>query len=321
VRSAIWFSLARVVGPIPPRTAEARSLLVRHRYRSQLAIMRAGSRLGVFLWDFSMPLDPATDKSFTYFALLEALDKQGCPVCRFMAEYSLTYLEALFYEQVNDVGLRQKLRASRGFCNWHAWQARQIASSALGVAIMANDLITEEMSRLDKLLRGPTIARLHHGSVDKIALKSVLAFVRGWRQKGVCPACQVVLGHERHALETILDFLGDEDFARRFEHSAPMCILHTTRVVETQNRHPQLRRLIGLQHRKYAQLVGELDELCRKHDYRFTHESWGAESDAWLRAIELLVGKPEGFGNDIHRMKPGGSRSGAWSTLRDWLLG
>ena len=286
-----------------------------------MAIMRAGSRVGVFLWDLSMPLDAATEKSFTYFALLEAFDKQGCPICRFMAEYSLTYLEALFYEQVNDVGLRQKLRASRGFCNWHAWQARQIASSALGVAIMANDLITEEMSRLDRLLRGPPVTLLRHGSLDKIALKSIRAFMRGWQQKEVCPACQVVLEHERHALETILNFLGAEDFARRFEHSAPLCTLHTTRVVETQNRHPQLRRLIALQQRKYAHLVGELEEFCRKHDYRFTHESWGAESDAWLRAIELLVGKPAVFGNDIRRMKPRGGTSGAWSSLRAWLLG
>ena len=82
-----------------------------------------------------MPHEPATDKSFTYFALLEAFEKHGCPVCRFMAEYSQSYLETLFYEQVNDVGIRRKLRASRGFCNWHAWQARQITNSALGVAI------------------------------------------------------------------------------------------------------------------------------------------------------------------------------------------
>lgn len=268
-----------------------------------------------------MALEPATDKSFTYFALLEAFGKKGCPVCRFMAEFSLTYLGAFFYEQVNDVGLRQKLRASRGFCNWHAWQARQIASSALGVAIVANDLITEEMTRLDKLLRGPTITRPQHGALDKVALKSIWAFRRGWQQKEVCPACQVILEHERHALETILNFLHDQDFAHRFEPSAPLCILHTTRVIETQSRHPQLRRLIGLQHRKYAHLVGELDEFRRKHDYRFTHESWGAESDAWLRAIELLVGKPEVFGNDIHRRKSGGGISGAWSSLRDWLLG
>jgi hypothetical protein len=268
-----------------------------------------------------MPNEPATDKSFTYFALLEAFDQQGCPVCRFMAEHSLSYLDALFYEQVNDVGVRRKLRASRGLCNWHGWQTRRIAGSAHGVAIVASDLISEEMARLDALLRGPPITRLQQRWQDRIPLQSVRAYMRGWRQKEGCPACQVILEHERHALETILHGLHDEDFAPRFERSAPLCSLHTTRLVETQARHPALRRLIELQRHKYALLVGELQEFCRKHDYRFVHASWGAESDSWLRAIELLAGKPEVFGNDIHRRKPGGAAPGRWSSLRDWLQG
>ena len=109
-----------------------------------------------------MSREPATEKSFTYFALLEAFDKEGCPVCRFMAEYSLHYIDTLIYEQVNDVEVRRKLRASRGFCNWHAWQARDITSSALGVAIIAKDLISEEMTRLDDLLRGVVTTGLQH---------------------------------------------------------------------------------------------------------------------------------------------------------------
>jgi hypothetical protein len=268
-----------------------------------------------------MLYEPAPDKSFTYFALLEAFDKHGCPICRFMTEYSLSYLDALFYEQVNDVGIRQKLRDSRGFCNWHAWQATKIASSALGVAIIANDLITEEMTRLDDLLRGPMITRQQQPVQHRIAPKSLRAFIRGWQQKGGCPACQVILDHERHALETILNFLHDGDFVRRFERSAPLCVLHTIRAAETYGRHQSLRRLIELQRHKYAHLAGELEEFYRKHDYRFAHESWGSESDSWLRAIELLAGKPEVFGNDIHRRKLGEGASRGWGTLRDWLLG
>jgi hypothetical protein len=268
--------------------------------------------------------EPATEKSFTYFALLDAFDKQGCPVCRLMAEYSQSYLDTLFYEQVNDVGIRHRLRDSRGFCNWHAWQARQIASSALGVAILANDLITEEMTRLDDLLHGPLLTRLQHPVQQRISPKSLRAFIRGWQHRELCPACQVILEHERHALETILNFLRDRDFAQRIERSAPLCIPHTTRVVESLGRHPGLPPLITLQRHKYAHLVGDLDELCRKHDYQFAHESWGTESDAWLRAIELLAGKPEVLGNDMHHRRMGDGSGRGWGALRDrwsrWLL-
>jgi Family of unknown function (DUF6062) len=266
-----------------------------------------------------MPREPGADKSFTYFALLETFDKNGCPVCRFMTECSVSYLDGLLYEQVNDVGIRRKLRDARGFCNWHAWQSSKIAGSALGVAIIANDLITEEMRRLDVLLRGPMIPRLQHPVQQQIAPKSLRAFIRGWQQKGGCPACEVILDHERHALETILNFLHDGDFAPRFERSPPLCVLHTTRMVETNGPHPGLRGLIELQRRKYARLVGELEELCRKHDYRFAHESWGSESDSWLRAIELLAGKPDVFGNDIHRRKLGDGATRGWGTVCNWL--
>ncbi len=272
-----------------------------------------------------MPRESATDKSFTYFALLEAFDKRGCPVCRFMAEYSLSYLEALFYEQVNDVGIRRKLRDSRGFCNWHAWQAREIASSALGVAIIAKDLITEEITRLDNLLRGPIITRHQHRPRHSIAPESLRTFLRSWHQKAVCPACQIILDHERHALETILNFLRDADFARRFESSAALCVLHTTRAAEANGSHPHLRALIEIQRRKYASLVGELEAFCRKYDYRFSHESWGPESDSWLRAVELLAGKPNVFGNEIHRRKLGNGSTRWWGgpldRLRRWVLG
>ena len=116
----------------------------------------------------------------------------------------------------------------------------------------------------------------------------------------------------------MLNFLSDGDFARRFERSAPLCIPHTTRVVETQGRHPELRRLIARQRHQYAHLVGELDACCRKHDYRLAHASWGAESDAWLRAIELLAGKPEVFGSDVHRRQRGDGPTRGWSALRHW---
>jgi Family of unknown function (DUF6062) len=267
----------------------------------------------------------ATDKSFTYFALLEAFGKSGCPVCRFMEEYSLSYLDSLFYEQVNDVGIRRKLRHARGFCNWHAWQARKIASSALGVAIMAKDLITEEIARIDNLLRQPLVTRMQHPTGNRISRKSLLTFIQGWRQKGICPACEIILEHERHALETILNFLHDTEFARRFEGSAALCIIHTRRAAETHGSHPHIHTLIEIQRRKYAHLVGELEQFCSKHDYRFSRESWGSESDSWLRAIELLAGKPDVFGNEVHRKGLGYGRARWWVRLMDrclrWVLG
>ena len=83
------------------------------------------------------------------------------------------------------------------------------------------------------------------------------------------------------------------------------------------------RTVTLLKNRDWA--VFDLDEFCRKQNYRFARESWGSESDAWLRATELLAGKPEVFGNDIHRRKRGDSAIRGWGgildRLRQWVSG
>jgi hypothetical protein len=277
-----------------------------------------------FFVGFMRSRQSATNKSQTYFALIESFGKRGCPVCRLMEEYSLHYLDVLFYEQVNDVGIRRKLREARGFCNWHAWRVRKIANSALGVAIIAKDLITEEVMRLDDLLRRSLVTRLHDAIGHSISRTSLRAFLQAWRQKRICPACEMILDHERHALETLLNFLHEAEFARRFESSTALCVIHTRRAAEANGAHPHLRTLLDIQRRKYMSLVRELEAFCRKHDYRFSHESWGSESDAWLRAIELLAGKPDVFGNEIQRKRPADGGVGWWVRLIDrfqrWVL-
>ena len=61
-------------------------------------------------------------RHMTYHDLREALAEPGCAFCRLVARAVDRYLRALLYESVNDPGLREKLRASRGFCRGHAWR-------------------------------------------------------------------------------------------------------------------------------------------------------------------------------------------------------
>jgi hypothetical protein len=107
--------------------------------------------------------------------------------------------------------------------------------------------------------------------------------------------------HEQHALETMLNFLDEKVFTRRFEASFGVCLPHTARAAECHPSHPNLVTLIEAQRGKHARLVAELEEFSRKHDYRFSREAWGMESDAWQRAIEALAGKAGVFGNDLQR--------------------
>ena len=50
--------------------------------------------------------------------------------------------------------------------------------------------------------------------------------------------------------------------------------------------------LLDLEKRRLEALYTELEEMIRKNDYRFSHEEWGEEKDAWLRALTRLT-RPE----------------------------
>ena len=249
-----------------------------------------------------MPRHSPSEKSSVYFTLLDACKKDGCPVCRIMEEASASYLDTLFYEQVSDVGVRRKLRLARGLCNWHSREVRRLPTAALGVAIIAQDLLEEEIARLAGLQRRPFWQRGATGVLAGLSLQALLAYLRSWQQRNSCPACQAVGEHEQHALETMLNFLEEEVFAQRFHDTAfGVCLPHLVRAAECHPSHPGLSTLFAAQRGKYASLIAELEEFCRKHDYRFSREAWGMESDSWQRAIEVLAGQAGIFGSDLQR--------------------
>jgi len=70
-----------------------------------------------------------------YFDLLDAMRQNTCPLCHLVRKSELRYMDTLFYELVNDVGAREKLRKSYGFCARHAQLAKKVGKP-LGIAII-----------------------------------------------------------------------------------------------------------------------------------------------------------------------------------------
>src|SRR5262249_62052270 len=83
----------------------------------------------------------AASRSLGHARLVEALAKPGCPVCRSVRDDSLRHLGTVLYEHVTDPGIRAGLRASRGFCSWHAALLAELPDSAFGVSIIAGDIL------------------------------------------------------------------------------------------------------------------------------------------------------------------------------------
>ncbi len=81
----------------------------------------------------------------TSFELREALRKPGCFLCRLEREHAVRLLEGIFYEFVNDPGVREKI-TQKGFCREHARLLFSLRPSILGMAIVYHDLLTHYLN-------------------------------------------------------------------------------------------------------------------------------------------------------------------------------
>jgi len=201
-----------------------------------------------------------------YHELREALGEDGCALCGLRERGVQRYLETLLHELVNDAGVRQSLRASRGFCPRHTWQVRRLGSP-LGVSILWRDLLAQEAL----LTGGPTGRR------------------RGGSGEHVCPACAIASDAERRYVEALGEHLTAGDLRADYEASAGLCLPHVRLVARGAEQGREY--VLTVEREKLGRLGEELSEIIRKHDYRYAAEPRGEEKDAWIRATRKLAGE------------------------------
>jgi hypothetical protein len=220
------------------------------------------------------------EKDVLYHELLDALAGEGCAICRLARKASDSYLNALLYEGVVDVDLRQKLRDARGPCAVHAWRMANRRAAVLGVAIVYRDVVN-------------TLAKALEAPEKRSLLAARDPFARRLAATEPCPACR--LEHEaiRRAVKTLLKHLGDGAVAASYAAGGGLCLPHFTAALDQANE-AAARTLAEWQAAAYRRLRDELDELIRKHDYRFRGEPiTEREAVAWTRAVAALVGEAE----------------------------
>jgi hypothetical protein len=230
------------------------------------------------------------DQDVFYHELVEAMEAGGCPMCRLARKASDSYLNALIYEGVIDVGVRDKLRNARGLCYRHAWRIARRRGSVLGVSIIYSDVVNTLVKALEAQADAPT--RLFSRGHPDLA--------RGLAAEEECPAC--VLEHDanrRHA-KTLLRHLDSEEIATGYVATGGLCLPHFQLVLSHASA-GQTKTLAAWQAEAWRKLRGELDELIRKHDYRFREEVVGEdEADSWERAVSAIIGDEEHNTSEEH---------------------
>jgi hypothetical protein len=226
-----------------------------------------------------------------YHRLLEACGAQGCPICHLRNEGVRRYLDSLLYESVNDVGLRQVLLRSRGFCPAHAWELARFGDS-LGIAIIYKDQMTEAIEAVRQALRAAgALRRRGPWHADGARHGSPAALLHRWRTPAApCPACQIAGEATARYVSVLVQHLGDPGLRDAIDRSPFLCLPHLIEALERARTPDQARMLLELTETRLTRLHGDLAELIRKRDYRFAHEPHGEEETSWFRAIGQLVG-------------------------------
>ncbi len=215
----------------------------------------------------------------------EALRQDGCPVCRVAAESAHRYLTGFLYEQVTDPFVREELLQSRGFCVHHAWMLTQFYDT-LGVAIVYQHLLQELIRDYTAIAQGAGRHKDRRG--DSIGTR-VRAALRSSRP---CLACQIVDQAEERTLVALLARLDDDEVRASLSGESALCLPHVIRAAGLVQHSRQMRQLAAATAAMLETVRGRLDELIRKHDYRFRDERVTPEEGvSWIHAIEALVGR------------------------------
>ena len=209
------------------------------------------------------------DEHTVYHNLLEAMEQPGCPVCRLSRQAVEDYLDHLLYADVNSIERRAEIRSARGFCADHG-AALVAIGRALGIAIIYKDVI-------DNLLRA-----LPAGPASNAA--SALS------PGANCPACRYHATMENVYVSGFIHHLESQTFRDRVLASEGLCLTHFQRAL-TESMNASIRRFLYEQQvKRWQTLSEELGEYIRKNDYRFRSEGFGAESNAWERALFSISG-------------------------------
>lgn len=249
----------------------------------------------------TMPHQAQPDKHSAYFDLLDACKKGGCPICTMALDTVDRYLDATIYENVNDGELRTSVIRAHGFCNDHSWRLRELRAG-FGVALMYRDVLRHVG---EEIARQPADGKLdlfgseqgHGGLLDR------LTALGGGGEPGkgeqdvadphrACPACLERERYELLYLGALAAHAGEDEVAQAVRQTGGLCLVHLDQAALATRDTAALGRLLDLQHACIEALYGELSEFIRKHDYRFRGEGMGAEGNSWIRATEMVAGKP-----------------------------
>lgn len=201
----------------------------------------------------------------------------GCAVCRYVAQSERRFFDSLFYENINDVPLRARLRAGNGFCERHIATLLSYRDP-LATAILYGDLLSGKR----QLLAGWRRARVPRGLSARAELHAA-AIGRD------CPACEAETQAARRACEVLAAGLDTGALRAAWRASDGLCWPH---FVAARAECRAGRALLDeVQADRLDRLAADVQALIDSFDYRHQAARPPQVESAWRRAVAAVAGR------------------------------
>jgi hypothetical protein len=235
-----------------------------------------------------MSSDSPPGSTLSTFDLLDAFEASGCPVCQLSLRSVSRFMGSMNYDSVNDPGFREQLRAARGFCNPHAYQWLHSAF-ILGTAKIYRDFLKVIAADLRiASFEAPTISKRLSTFLGGSGISGPSALVSPPSRS--CPACLHMHETETLLTTTLVQGLGDAGFRDRYTESAGLCRPHLGPALAAAPTQEIFETLRDLAVQREEALIRQLNEVIRKHDYRYQDEVAGEERGSAHRAVAHAIG-------------------------------
>ncbi len=238
----------------------------------------------------------AADHSGEAQALQRACQQEGCPVCAVVLEQVARTMDTWSYDGFTDVEQREKVTRARGFCPLHTWQLAQ-RNATFQLAIVYENILStldEDLEQQRLSLPQETPGRDWLMEIKQLFQAGPSMPTNPAQLYEQCPFCRTRENIEQRLTERLVALLRHDDMPARLRQSTGLCRVHFALAFQYADVHAPAQRsvLIACQQESVRRVLGEVRELIRKHDYRFSEEARGEEMTAWRRAIALCAGNP-----------------------------
>lgn len=203
-------------------------------------------------------------KTQKYYDFLDIFELHDCPICLMRQKWASEFIDIFLYEGVNDKGFRKIIKSNGGFCRRHAYDM-MAHGDPLAHSILYSDLIGDYLEDIDKKKKQGCLMCSKEKEADKVMYQAFMEY-----------------------------FTQDEAFYKKFSDTKScICRPHLKELKKMFKKNKtQINGLYEVQIENLKIAKEHLDEIVRKHDYRFKNEQLtDDERLAWQRAVKLMVGR------------------------------